>query len=449
MFSFSALIVLMLAWCKSTAPELSFEDTLKVYTEQKSTVKEILNFMNDTWSQIENKIEAETRYNAGDSIKWELSINTDVISDNISKDTEAKVSIWLKTDDEEVPSDGFYVKSAKVDLNTLMKDFKLYFQLLDFSVDSNQPEYVSMISEIVNWFKNQRLTIEAEEFTELLKKSSDKQFDLVWYLQSKENIEKIFDEKELTKYNGYPAWKVSFNSDEIKKISKEIYELEQKETESIYSWNEGVQEEIELFNEMIDELEIENSEAYFVIHSADEVDFVIENMDIVTWEEKINIKETINEKTFGKDWETIEITLSDIEQEENKLMIIIDLLPSVTSYGINIKVNSKEWEETQELFNIKWELKVSLSEKTLAMDTKLVIESDSITADVKLNVINNKVKDHVFETPENVQSLDELIWGLLWGSGEIDDEDYVYDYDENYEEDSENEEDEEIDENVE
>jgi hypothetical protein len=33
---------------------------------------------------------------------------------------------------------------------------------------------------------------------------------------------------------------------------------------------------------MIDELEIENSEAYFVIHSADEVDFVIENMDIVT-----------------------------------------------------------------------------------------------------------------------------------------------------------------------
>ena len=130
-------------------------------------------------------------------------------------------------------------------------------------------------------------------------------------------------------------------------------------------------------------------------------------------------------------------------------MIIIDLLPSVTSYGINIKVNSKEWEETQELFNIKWELKVSLSEKTLAMDTKLMIESDSITADVKLNVINNKVKDHVFETPENVQSLDELIWGLLWGSGEIDDEDYVYDYDENYEEDSESEEDEEIDENVE
>jgi hypothetical protein len=127
--------------------------------------------MNDTWSQIDNKIEAKTRYNIWDSIKWELSLNTDVISDNNSKDTEAKVSIWLKSDDSEIPAGGLYVKSAKVDLNTMMKDFKLYFKLLDFSIDSNQPEYVAMISELIGWFKDQRLTIEAEEFAELMKKS--------------------------------------------------------------------------------------------------------------------------------------------------------------------------------------------------------------------------------------------------------------------------------------
>jgi hypothetical protein len=31
----------------------------------------------------------------------------------------------------------------------MMKDFKLYFKLLDFSIDSNQPEYVAMISELI------------------------------------------------------------------------------------------------------------------------------------------------------------------------------------------------------------------------------------------------------------------------------------------------------------
>jgi hypothetical protein len=39
----------------------------------------------------------------------------------------------------------------------------------------------------------------------------------------------------LTKFDENPAWKVSFNNDEIKKLSKEIYELEQKETENLYS----------------------------------------------------------------------------------------------------------------------------------------------------------------------------------------------------------------------
>ena len=424
----------MLAWCKTTTPELSFEETLKIYTEQTSTVKEILNFMNDTWSQIDNKIEAKTRYNIWDSIKWELSLNTDVISDNNSRDTEAKVSIWLKSDDSEIPAGGLYVKSAKVDLNTMMKDFKLYFKLLDFSIDSNQPEYVAMISELIGWFKDQRLTIEAEEFTELMKKSSDNQFDVFWYLQSKGNIEKIFDEKELTKLDGYPAWKVSFNNDEIKKLSKEIYEIEQKQAENLYSWNEETQEDIELFNNMIDNLKIENTEAYFVIRSSDKVDFVIKNMDIITANEKFNIKETINSKLLWKDSETIDITLTN-EEEDSEIYININLLPSLTSYWVDIKVSAKENWESKNLFNIKWEIKASLSEKSLSLNPNFVFESDSISADIKIDFVSEKIKDHVFDTPKDAESLDEIIWSLMGWYDEVDDEDYVYNYDdENFEE---------------
>jgi hypothetical protein len=33
---------------------------------------------------------------------------------------------------------------------------------------------------------------------------------------------------------------------------------------------------------MLDDLKIENSEAYFVIRSSDKVDFILKNLDIIT-----------------------------------------------------------------------------------------------------------------------------------------------------------------------
>ena len=121
LFSSLALLAIMLTWCKTNAPELSFEETLKVYSEQTSTAKEILKFMNDTWSQIENKLDVETKYDAWDSIKGTLVLKTDIVNDNKSKDTEWKISLGLTTDTN--VEDGFFVKSASFDLNTLVKDF--------------------------------------------------------------------------------------------------------------------------------------------------------------------------------------------------------------------------------------------------------------------------------------------------------------------------------------
>ena len=42
LFSAVTLIGLMLTWCKTNAPELSFEETLKVYSEQTSMLKDVL-----------------------------------------------------------------------------------------------------------------------------------------------------------------------------------------------------------------------------------------------------------------------------------------------------------------------------------------------------------------------------------------------------------------------
>ena len=430
-FFLITLSTLILNWCKTNVPELSFEETLKVYSEQKSQVKEILNFMNDTGNQIENKLNVETKYDAWDSIKWTLTLNTDIVNDNESKDSEAKISLGLSTDTE--IQEWFLVKSAKIDINTLLKDFKLYFKLLDFSIDSNQQEYVAMVTEIVNSFKNRWLTIEAEEYTDLLKMSSEKNFDIVSYLESNKNIDKIFSEKEQTEYDGYPAWKVNFNEEELKNLVKEINEKEQNESKSLFSWEDKEQEvNNEEFNKIIDDLKFENTKAYFVIRSADEVDFILENIDIITSSEKINITETINKNTIWKDGETIKITISDTEKESNVIYINIDLQPSLTAYGINIKVESKVEEEIQELFRIEWNIRASLSEKILTLNPEFILSSDSITAVVNTEFESKKTKNYKFDTPENVEDINEVLWSLLWWYDEIDNEDYIYDYDEEY-----------------
>ena len=431
LFSSLALLAIMLTWCKTNAPELSFEETLKVYSEQTSTAKEILKFMNDTWSQIENKLDVETKYDAWDSIKGTLVLKTDIVNDNKSKDTEWKISLGLTTDTN--VEDGFFVKSASFDLNTLVKDFKLYFKLLDFSIESNQQEYVAMITEIVNWFKDKWLTMNTEEYSNLLRMSSENSFDMYSYLEKKDN-DKIFAEKELTKFDWYPAWKVSFNEEEIKNLVKEINEQEKKESAKALSWEESQQNmNDEEIDKLFDDLKIENSEAYFVIRSSDKVDFILKNIDILTAWEKINITDTINKKTIWKDGETIKITISDIETESSDVIINIDLNPSLTSYWVNVKVEARNWELVQELFNLEWDISASLSEKNLKLDPNFKITSDSLNAEMKAKFESIKIIDYKFETPENAQDVEELIGSLLWWEEHVDNQDYVYNYDEEIE----------------
>lgn len=431
LFSSLALLAIMLTWCKTNAPELSFEETLKVYSEQTSTAKEILKFMNDTWSQIENKLDVETKYDAWDSIKGTLVLKTDIVNDNKSKDTEWKISLGLTTDTN--VEDGFFVKSASFDLNTLVKDFKLYFKLLDFSIESNQQEYVAMITEIVNWFKDKWLTMNTEEYSNLLRMSSENSFDMYSYLEKKDN-DKIFAEKELTKFDWYPAWKVSFNEEEIKNLVKEINEQEKKESAKALSWEESQQNmNDEEIDELFDDLKIENSEAYFVIRSSDKVDFILKNIDILTAWEKINITDTINKKTIWKDGETIKITISDIETESSDVIISIDLNPSLTSYWVKVKVEARNWELVQELFNLEWDISASLSEKNLKLDPNFKITSDSLNAEMKAKFESIKIIDYKFETPENAQDVEELIGSLLWWEEHVDNQDYVYNYDEEIE----------------
>jgi hypothetical protein len=159
----------------------------------------------------------------------------------------------------------------------------------------------------------------------------------------------------------------------------------------------------------------------------------LKNLDIITAWEKINITDTINKKTIWKDSETIVITISDVEESSSVVKITININPGLTSCGLSVKVEASDGEETQELFNIEWDISASLSEKTLKLNPNFRLTSDSLSADVVLGFVSNKIENYKFDTPVDAQDLNEIIGSLLWWEEYLDDEDYVYDFDEEWE----------------
>ena len=423
LLSFAMMWVIFIAWCNKSAPELSFEDTLKVYGEQKSMLSEVSSFMNDKESQIRDTFELTTKY-ATENSNWKVVAKTVIINDNVTKDSKAEISLLLDTDADITKTEGFLVKSAKIDLDTLIKDFKIYFKLVDISAEANQKEYVWTMLALIDWFKDRWFTINNPEITELLKASNSKDFDLTEYIENQENLEKFFNNKESTKYDGDPAWKVDFNVNEIKSFIKEVYRLSQGDLNSLSEENplliEQQQENIEEFNELIDDVEISNVEAYFVVRSEDKVDFIIENVDIKRDATLLNIKETINKKMIWDDSLTYTILLSQATSEEDidniQMRAIIDLVPSLLSYGINLKVESIINDEVEEMFNAKWNITASISDKNVELSPTFNVNFSNIKANVEAKLKSEKIIDYKFESPENAEDIEEVIGSLMWGT---------------------------------
>ena len=423
LLSIATLGIILLSWCKSSAPELSFEETLKVYWEQTSPITEFISFMNDKESQIKTVFDAETKYSSENAVSWKLALKTNIVSDNKTKDTKAEISLELDTDNDISSEDGFVIKSAKMDLDTMIKDYNIYFKLVDLSVEANQKEYVWTMMALIDGFKNVRYTINNPEISELLKASTNDSFNVSEFLKSQENQEKFYKNTELTTYDWDPVWKVDFNMEEIKTLAKEIYELELQETALLYQDDEEMLAEQEKakqeFNEMIDQLSIENTKAYYVIRSAEKVDFILENADVEIAGFKINVSEKINKKYFWEDSLTFVALLSqdavvnDVNVDDVKIKVTIDLEPKMLSYGINAKVESIINEEIEDLFVVKWNIWASISENKVLLTPAFVFVSPSMSADVDMKLTSERIADYVFETPEGASDILEVLWWLL------------------------------------
>lgn len=414
------LLIAMIAWCSSSAPELSFEETIQVYQNQSSLLKDFLTFVKDAEKQVKTSMDLSTTYQLNEESVWgSVNLSVESVSDNKTHDIEADVKLVYNVnnnkDTEEVG-----INWINIDFKTLVKDFIIYININDVNVSSDTPELATMVTEMIKGYTNKWIKIGTEEVSEILK-SSEKDSSLENLARDISNYVK--NEKS-TKYWEYPAWKVDLDIDAIKQDFMKIYNQEKEESLKIYDDEDELalkNETYEEFEKNLEDLTVENVEAYFVIHSSKEVVFVIENADIVAQGIKVNIQESLN---WGKtNWI---ITLK--WEEDQAIKAIVNWEKKLTSYAVDGALIKGE---NEELLKFEGTIKGSLNDKQIELTPKFVISNDEFNITLDGSVNSEKMQDHVFVAPDESIELEEIVGSLLWSSN------YELDYDEIENEDEE------------
>lgn len=276
-------------------------------------------------------------------------------------------------------------------------------------------EDVSLLSAMVDWFKNQWYFI-----------------SMTWLTEVPSSISHVKDAKELnskakemfinewsvvyswmfTQFNWYNARKFSLDNEKFQEIINEYYS--------------SISESIEDETLEVPQINVENFEWYLVITWKDKVTTVINNIDLVDsgasisangfwWQDYLlNFYESWSEivsLSAVKKWSNYDISLNASD------LIIIDwvVTPKISTSGINVKFDVKvtvksqyeDWENTIIPLKGTWTYK--------------------------------PISEFSVEAPEDAQDLSAMISSYLWwmlGSSDYDDGEY---YDEYNDEDLDNE----------
>lgn len=410
----------ILAGCNKSAPELSFEETLQVYAKQNEVIKEVAQFMNDPQALIQSNLKLKTSFDGEELAKGNFTLDAQSIADNQTKNSESQLAISLAGEGAS-PLSGWIGKiNVAVNLNTILKDYQIFLKLADLNLETEQQEAAGMVAAMAEGFKGKRFMIDNPQLKEILKASGKESFNLRENDKLYEVNSDLYTGITSTKYDGQPAWKVDFNTEEIKKMALDIYDLSQSGNTALLSGNEEVlvqQQEIRAeFEKMVNELKFENVDAYFVIRSADRVDFVLKNTDIILQNIKMKMSQIVEDDTTTMEVLVSPQELSGSEQElSESLKLTITLVKTRTgNYNFKIAVDTIGGDEKSEMIaKIEGTVKAALSDKALSIQPQFELSIDDLKINVEADFSAKKIKEHTFETPQDAQSLEELLGSFM------------------------------------
>ena len=438
--------VTVLAACDQQAPNLSFEETIKAYGEQKSPILSVLDLISDKEAIFSSKLNWAINLELGTGEVGKIVVNSTNVSERKTENQESDVNLQLELSSQEALMGTAVDLTADLGVKALIKDYIPYFQLskLDIKANDNLKDQLSFVTSMVDGFKGKWFALSWTQFKDLATQMNAQKFvftgafmqDKVEYYTGVESVE----------YEWQPAWKVQFNEDLVKADAKEA--LRAMFSGANLSWNTlsgnvdftgsllfmEDQQKLTQIENMIDSMKFENLEAYFVIYAKDNIKFVIKSGDLVINDE---IKISFSQKVTLKSYEGT-ITVTQLMSGENLLMSGENLLMSgenlsgeVHSLTFDYAVKASGWRKVvfdlsvldgeDEQLKLSGTLAFEMEENALSIKPDINLEIKGARSSVAGEYRMEKIDSYTFTEPKDAQDFATLL-GAFFAGPELSDE---------------------------
>lgn len=438
--------VTVLAACDQQAPNLSFEETIKAYGEQKSPILSVLDLISDKEAIFSSKLNWAINLELGTGEVGKIVVNSTNVSERKTENQESDVNLQLELSSQEALMGTAVDLTADLGVKALIKDYIPYFQLskLDIKANDNLKDQLSFVTSMVDGFKGKWFTLSWTQLKDLATQMNAQKFvftgafmqDKVEYYTGVESVE----------YEWQPAWKVQFNEDLVKADAKEA--LRAMFSGANLSWNTlsgnvdftgsllfmEDQQKLTQIENMIDSMKFENLEAYFVIYAKDNIKFVIKSGDLIINDE---IKISFSQKVTLKSYEGT-ITMTQLMSGENFLMSGEKLLMSgdnlsgeVHSLTFDYAVKASGWRKVvfdlsvldgeDEQLKLSGTLAFEMEENALSVKPDINLEIKGARSSVAGEYRMEKIDSYTFTEPKDAKDFATLL-GAFFAGPELSDE---------------------------
>lgn len=431
--------VTVLAACDQQAPNLSFEETIKAYGEQKSPILSVLDLISDKEAIFSSKLNWAINLELGTGEVGKIVVNSTNVSERKTENQESDVNLQLELSSQEALMGTAVDLTADLGIKALIKDYIPYFQLskLDIKANDNLKDQLSFVTSMVDGFKGKWFTLSWTQLKDLATQMNAQKFvftgafmqDKVEYYTGVESVE----------YEWQPAWKVQFNEDLVKADAKEA--LRAMFSGANLSWNTlsgnvdftgsllfmEDQQKLTQIENMIDSMKFENLEAYFVIYAKDNIKFVIKSGDLIINDE---IKISFSQKVTLKSYEGT-ITVTQLMSGENLLMSGENLSGEVHSLTFDYAVKASGWRKVvfdlsvldgeDEQLKLSGTLAFEMEENALSVKPDINLEIKGARSSVAGEYRMEKIDSYTFTEPKDAQDFATLL-GAFFAGPELSDE---------------------------
>ena len=412
----AGLLTLVAAACGNKAPELSFEETLAVYNKQNESISNLVSLMtSDELSQTSTK--GTISLNVAKQGEGKIVVDSESFTNPKTKEAEASLELNADANISD-ESAGIAGKiAAKLGLNVLIQDAKLYLKLsnLDITADEKNQQSIAMVKGMIEWFKGKWIKVDNQEFATLLetsRKSGAQKFDPKEFLTND-----LYKNPTSTKYEGQPAWKVELDQEVLKQQIKKVMEFSVKNAAASLTGKEA--QEFKLHEQELNaqlektlaDLKIENTDTYFVIYGDDNVKWIAKNVDINLQGVKLNVQQSATADTSkGK------ITVTPATQTEKAETIVIDYtVKKVNKTNYDFTVLISDGTANSKGVKIEGSLALALSEKGFSIKPDFSVTYQDVTAKVQGEYKVNLIDAHTFTAPTETIDAASILGGLVPG----------------------------------